>query len=50
MISAGENTIPELLQLRRELAAEYDLDERRFAIGGRNFSILSVQDSYALLD
>ncbi|NTV99638.1 MAG: methyltransferase domain-containing protein [Chlorobiaceae bacterium] len=50
MISAGEEKGTELLQLRRELAAEYDIDERKFSIGASTFSILSVLDSYALLD
>ena len=50
MVLTGEETGRELSRLRRELADEYDLDERFFEIGGRSFSILSVLDSYALLD
>lgn len=47
---AGQETATELHRLRQELAAEYDLDERRFMFGGFQVGILSVLDSYALLD
>jgi predicted nicotinamide N-methyase len=50
MVLTGDEKEQELLELRRKLAAEYDLDERQFSFGGRTFSMLSVLDSYALLD
>ncbi|MBM3162831.1 MAG: methyltransferase domain-containing protein [Chlorobi bacterium] len=40
----------ELEQLYQELSREYDLSEISYTIGDRPFSVLSVQDSYALLD
>lgn len=41
---------PDIERLYLELAAEYDLSETPYMIGGRSFSFLSVLDSYALLD
>lgn len=41
---------PELEQLYRELSGTYDLSENLYVIGGKLFSFMSVQDSYALLD
>jgi predicted nicotinamide N-methyase len=40
----------ELLRLRQELAAEYDLKEDPYRFGNVDFRFLSVRDSYALLD
>jgi predicted nicotinamide N-methyase len=50
MTLAGDERGQELQRLSQELADAYDLDERSFSFGGRPFSILSVLDSYALLD
>ncbi|NTW83716.1 MAG: methyltransferase domain-containing protein [Chlorobiaceae bacterium] len=50
MSSSTGNISRESRDLYQELGAEYDLDERSYSFGGRLFSVLSVLDSYALLD
>lgn len=45
-----EGSGPDLKQLYNALAVEYDLDETGYTFGKHLFSILSVSDSYALLD
>jgi predicted nicotinamide N-methyase len=47
---SGAAVEDELAGLRAELAAEYDLLEAAYRFGDEEFSILSVRDSYALLD
>ncbi|NTU52586.1 MAG: methyltransferase domain-containing protein [Chlorobiaceae bacterium] len=47
---SGPAVDDELIRLRAELAAEYDLREVAYRFGEDEFIFLSVRDSYALLD
>ncbi|NTU57618.1 MAG: methyltransferase domain-containing protein [Chlorobiaceae bacterium] len=50
IVQSGKAGEEEMARLREELASEYDLKDNGYCFGGVDFSFLSVQDSYALLD